>query len=673
MPELSLLQDILTLLGVALASAWLFSRLNLSPIIGYLVSGMLVGPYGFSLISGVHEVEIMAEIGVIMLLFTIGLEFSFTRILRLKGLMFKCGLTQVLLTGALVFAGALWLGLSTRTAAVLGMALALSSTAIVLKLLMERGEVDSAHGRVSLAVLLFQDLAVILFLVVLPLLGGTGGEFSPVGIVRTAGLLVGLFVFSRYLLQPLLRSILRTRAPELFRLTILALILGTAWLTNEAGLSLALGAFLAGLALAESDYSHQVLSDIIPFRDTFLALFFISMGMLVNVGSLVTDWPLVLGLFLLLSLLKILVATLAALWPRYPLRIALLSGLFLFQVGEFSFILLKKAMLLELIPESVYQVTLSVIALTMMATPLLISRAPALAARLAAWLGGREEVDFEAELGGAAVLEGHVIIAGYGVSGRNVARVLREVHIPYVHVEMNGEVVRRARGTGEMIVYGDATSPAVLEGVGIEHARAVVLAINDPSALARAISAARELNPSLYILARTRFVLELDHLTALGADEVIPDEFEASLQLSACLLRRFAVPEGRTLKLIAGLRQSHYGGLRRPTTPPADLSRYLSALQEGEIEFMEVPATFSGVGKTLAELAFRSRTGVTVVGVLRNERIIYSPPAEQRVEGGDTLVVLGAAPELELARALLKTTGEEAPQDVQKSGTSGMS
>jgi len=647
------LQDILILLGLALAIAFLCSRIRLSPIVGYLLTGLLIGPYGLHLIRGVDEVEMMAEVGVIMLLFTIGLEFSVSRILRLKGLLLKCGTTQVLLTGLLISGLAVLAGQPGRTAVVLGMALALSSTAIVLKLLLERGELDSAQGRIALSVLLFQDLGVILFLVVLPLLGGRVRDFTLLGTAGTLGLLAGLFVFSRYLLQPLMVSVLRTRIPELFRLTILVLVLGTAWTTHLAGLSPALGAFLAGLALAESDYSHQALSDIIPFRDTFLAIFFISMGMLVNVRSLSGDWPLILGLFLLLSLLKAGVASLAALWSRFPLRICLLSGLILFQVGEFSFILLRQARSLQLIPEHSYQITLFVITLSMMATPLLFSRAGQIAGRLAGWLGSRRDSWSDTEEEQTANLEGHVVIAGYGLAGRNVARVLREMHIPYIHIEMNGEIVRRARELGECIVYGDATSRTVLERVGTGRARALVLAINDPSALASTIQTARELNARLYILVRTRFVLDLDHLYEFGADEVIPDEFEASLQMAACLLRRFTIPEGKTLKLIASLRQEHYGGLREPTIPPADLAGYLSVLQGGRIEFRPLPQGSPCLGRTLAELQFRSRTGAMVVGVVRNERILYNPTAELRLEKGDTLMLLGAGEDLDRAGQLL--------------------
>ncbi|MHB8708163.1 MAG: cation:proton antiporter domain-containing protein [Desulfuromonadales bacterium] len=653
MPDLSVLREIFTLLTLALANAWLFSRLHQSPIVGYLTTGLLVGPYGFHLVKGIHEVEIVAEVGVILLLFTIGLEFSYSRIMRLKGLLLKAGTTQLVATAGAVGVGTLLLGESWQSSTGLAMAFALSSTAIVLKLLLERGEIDSAHGRVALGILLFQDLCVILFLVALPLLGSQPHTFSIWTLVH-AGLIMGtLYLFARHLLTPLLRGILRTRAPELFRLTILVLVLGTAWATYEAGLSLALGAFLAGLALAESDSSHQVLSDIIPFRDVFLAVFFISVGMLVDVRLLLANWWQVLLGLLLLGLAKTIAGTLAALVCRYPLRTALITGLVTFQVGEFSFILLKQAQSLDVLPTATYQLALSIVALSMMFTPLIFGRAEAIATTVSGWLGRPYRHAGEEERERTGNLEGHVIIASYGLSARNVARTLREFRIPYIHVEVNGDAVRRAKLAGEIILHGDASAPAVLEGAGIHRARALVLAINDPAALARAIPAARELNPQLYILARTRYVLEIDNLLAVGADEVISDELGAGLELATFLAKRLHLSEGRLLKLLSTIRDEHHQRYHQPDSQPHGLAGYISVLDGGEMEIQAVPDDCPGLGRTLAELDFRAATGATVVGVIRRERTTYSPGPALRLEPGDTLMLLGDMESIHKARELL--------------------
>lgn len=649
MADHQFLIDLLILFTLALGSGLLFARLRLSPIIGYLVSGMIAGPYGLHLIKNVNEVEVIAEFGVILLLFTIGLEFSVSRLLRLKRLLLRGGLAQMLLSGAAFTVLGIFLGLEIKTAIPLAMALVLSSTAIVLKLLSERGEIDTAHGRMSLAILLAQDLAVVFFLVLLPLLAGQDLTFSITKIIEVALLLGGILLFSRYLLQPMLLNILKTRSQELFRITILALILATAWLTGEVGLSLELGAFLAGLALAESPYAHQALSDILPFRDTFLAIFFVSIGILVNLDLVIAEWPLVLTATIVISLVKFFAATLATLLCRYPLRIALLSGMLLFQAGEFSFVFLKAATDLELIPADAYQVALAVIALTMITTPIIATQAERWSALIASLFGMSLEGLKPETQERTANLSGHVLIAGYGLSGRNVGQILRRFDIPHVYVELNAENVTRGRREGEFIIYGDVASSEVLHKLGVERANALVLAINDPAALARTIRIARQSNPNLYILARTRYVAELEYLCNLGADEVIPDEFEASLQLGANLMRRFNRGEGNILRVLAELRQQHYSSMLRTETP----SHGLSILEGGELEYQAVPDDSPHLGDSLAKIDLRNLTGVTVVGVIRQERTIYNPAGSFCIERGDTLMLLGSAEDVARASKLL--------------------
>lgn len=649
MPDHQFLVDLLILLTLALASGLIFARLRLSPIIGYLVSGMIAGPYGLHLIRNINEVKVIAEFGVILLLFTIGLEFSVTRLLRLKRLLLRGGLAQMLFSGtAFIGLGVLY-GLEIRTAVPLAMALVLSSTAIVLKLLSERGEIDTAHGRMSLSILLAQDLAVVFFLVMLPLLAGQELTFSIGKIIKVALLLGGLLVFSRYLLQPMLLGILKSRSQELFRITILALILVTAWLTAEVGLSLELGAFLAGLALAESPYAHQALSDILPFRDTFLAIFFVSIGILVNLDLVVAQWPLVLTTTLIVTIVKFTAAALAASLCRYPLRIAMLSGMLLFQAGEFSFVFLKAATDLALIPENAYQVILAVIALTMITTPLIATQAERWSAGIAALFGmplGEMHPEMQER---TANLSGHVLIAGYGLSGRNVGQILRRFDIPHLYVELNAENVSKGQREGEFIIYGDIASTEVLHELGVQRAKALVLAINDPAAMARTISIARQSNRDLYILARTRYVAELKHLCQLGADEVIPDEFEASLQLGANLMRRFNRSEGRILHVLSELRQKHYASMVHTDAP----NHSLSILEGGRLDYQAVPDDSPHLGASLAAIDLRKLSGVTVVGIIRQERTIYNPAGAFCIEQGDTLMLLGSTEDVQRASELL--------------------
>jgi K+:H+ antiporter len=655
MHDFSFLQDLLILLAVALGNALLFSQLRQSPIVGYLVTGVLIGPFGFHLIQGTTEVEVMAEFGVIMLLFTIGLEFSGVRIAGLKRLLLRTGTAQIVLTVGLVGVLLAAAGIAPATAVCLGLAASLSSTAIVLKVLLESGRMESAVGRISLAILLGQDLCVIIFLVILPLLAGGISGFNLRQTGQALLLLGGLYGFSRYLLHPLLHRVLKTRSAELFRLTVLALTLGTAWATEQAGLSLALGAFLAGMALAESAYAHQVLADTIPFRDVFLAIFFIAMGMLIDSRLLIGNLPWLLAGLVILLLLKTLTGTLAASLSRYPLRTAMVTGLTLFQVGEFAFILMKRGLDLHLMSMDVYQYGLSLTALSMLVSPLLISKAPELVERL--WrtlrLPSDPWVDPHQEQTGN--LTQHVIIAGYGFSGRNVSRVLREIGVPYLHIELNGDTVRRARSQGEFVVYGDVTSPEVLRGIGLERAGALVLAINDPPALSRAIRAAREINPKLFILVRCRYLLERERLKDLGAQAQVTDEIESGLQLATLILRRYNISEGKILSQVARLRRETS---QQPEAgqEPESLSGYLSILDNGGIEFQAVPETSSCIGKTLQELEFRARSGVTVVGLVRDQQIRYNLPLSQPLASGDTLLLLGSPDDLTKARNLLHDT-----------------
>ncbi|GAB4164345.1 MAG: monovalent cation:proton antiporter family protein [Geothermobacteraceae bacterium] len=657
--ETAFLADLLILLGLALAVAWGCSRLRQSPVVGYLIAGIILGPSGLHLIANEAQVALAAELGVILLLFSIGLEFSPGRLLRFKTLLLRGGTVQTLATGLALFV-LLWIaGLSTATAATLAMALTLSSTAVVLKLFQEQGSTDSPHGRASLAILLAQDILVVFFMVLLPVLAGRQTGFAPLEILKALLLLVGLVLFARKGLNPLLKAILATRARELFRICILFIVLGTAWLTHEAGLSLALGAFLAGMALSDSDYAHQVLSDIVPFRDTFLAIFFISVGMLVDIGTLTDNLFLVLGGLILLSLLKTAGASAAALVCGYPARIALLVGLALFQVGEFSFLLLGQAARLELVSLQTYQVTLAIIALSMMITPLVFAHSEKLAARFRTSDRRDSEPSDSQRLQG---LSGHVIIAGYGVSGRNLGWLLTQTSIPHLFIEIGGLGLEQGRKAGADILFGDATSPEVLQSAGINRARALVLTINDPAALHRAVRIARDLDSRIPILVRSRYVLEEEHLRKLGATTVVSEEFESSLQLGMTLLLTLGQPEGRVLKLANNLRNLRDKSL--DNLEKANLGGFLSVLDTAEIEFWSVPADAGCIGRSLAELDLRKKTGCSLIGLVRDEVLSYQVDAATTLKKGDTLLLFGNQDDLLNATEYLRQPDE----NMNKSG-----
>ncbi|HEY5593733.1 MAG TPA: cation:proton antiporter [Nitrospiria bacterium] len=571
MPQTEFVRDLVVIFGLSVAVVLVFHRLRLPSIVGFLIAGGLVGPYGLNLIDDLERVEVLAEVGVVLLLFTIGLEFSLARLARIRAFAIGGGALQVGLTIALTaFVGFFLFRTSVQSGVFWGFLAALSSTAIVLKILMERGELDSPHGRLALAILIFQDLIVVPMMMVLPLLSGNVREGSVdilLTLARSLAFIGAVLVASRWLVPRALALVVRARSRELFVITVLLICAGIAWLAEVNGLSLALGAFIAGLVISESEYSHQALADIMPFRDSFNSLFFVSIGMLLDVRLFVSAFPLVLLLAAAVLLMKGAVAAGVTLAMGYPVRVAILVGLSLPQVGEFSFVLAQAGQDIGLLTQPGYQFFLVISILTMIAAPFLIQIGPRLSrrveslGRLAGWRRRRRSVELSPS---APVLQGHVIIAGYGLNGRNLARVLREGNIPYVILDLHGEAVRRGRAHGEPLFFGDVTQSEVLRHVRIKDARVLVVAVSDPFAVRRAVRVARQANPHIHIVVRTRYVKEVDDLLRLGANEVVPEEFETSLEIFDLVLRQYDVPQRDIAKKQEEIRREGYALLRRP-------------------------------------------------------------------------------------------------------------
>ncbi len=661
MEEFAFLRDLVLVFGVSTLVVYFFHRLRQPTIVGFLATGVLMGPYGLSLIADVHQVELLAEIGVVLLLFTIGLEFSISKLNAMRQLVLGGGSLQVLGT-ILLTAGATWLlGLPPSQAVFFGFLLALSSTAIVLKLLMDRGEIDSPQGRFAVGILLFQDLCVVPLMLLTPLLSGKqaaglGDILWVFGKVILTVIL--LFILSRFLVPRILFEVVKIRSPEVFIISIILICLGTAWATSQIGLSLALGAFLAGMVIAESEYSHQVLANILPLRDSFISLFFISVGMLMNVRVLL-EHPLgVLGTLLAILIGKTVVVVGSVLALGYPLRVAVLVGCTLAQVGEFSFVLSRVGWEWGLITPKLNQYFLSASVISLLLTPFLIQMSPRLAAgigrlqRLERWFPGRRFEELRPE---RTELHDHVIIVGYGPGGRNLSRVLKAIEIPYCILELNGETVRRMRQAGEPIYYGDAASPEVLKHLAIQHARALVVAISDPATIRRAVRVTRDLNPRLYIIVRTRYMVEIDELYRLGADEVISEEFETSIELFARVLRRYHIPRTVIGEQIENIRQERYEMLRQlelegPRLAQAELTRIFAQV---EMETYLVQEASPSTGKTVGDLHIRRRTGASVVAVIQDGRIAANPGPEHRIVGGQVLVLVGSREQVEKALTLL--------------------
>ena len=583
------LADLLVVFAVTAVVVFLFGQARLPSVVGLLVSGVLVGPYGLSLVADVETVQLLAEIGVVVLLFTVGLEFSMSRLVVMLPLMARIGLPQIVGTTLLVTLATWWYLGTAAQAVFAGLLVAMSSTAIVLKLLADRGETGTPHGRIAVAVLLLQDLLVVVAMLAVPLLADAAGTqpgpaapahaaahsaplfANPVaGIVAGLVVVAGVLVAGRRIVPVVLHEVVRQRNRELFLITIVLVCLGTAAITAQVGLSLALGAFLAGLSLAESEYGHQAFTEVLPFRDTLASLFFVSVGMLLDIRFLLANAPLVAATVVAIVIAKMLVTAVPAWLAGFPVRTSLLAGAGIAQVGEFSFVLGSRGAEAGLLDAGDYQTFLAAAVVTMAATPVVTATLPGLLSwltRHAGWARRLLEMPIEQE---GPALADHVVIAGFGLNGQNLAAALGEFGVPHVILELNPETVRRERLAGRDIRYGDCTRAAVLAHASLERARAYVIAISDPASTRRSVRIARELSPAVRILVRTEHLAEVDELEALGADDVVPAEFETALALFDRVLGIYDVPETTIDGLLAKIRLENYGVLRAARRPRPD-------------------------------------------------------------------------------------------------------
>lgn len=641
-PELLL--DLLIVVGIALPIVALTRRLHLPSIVGFLVTGVAIGPHALGLVRDTEAVNALAELGVVMLLFAIGLELSLSRVMRLGRVMLQGGLLQVLGTMLAVGGVALALALPSDEAVFFGALFALSSTAVVLQSYTDRRELDTAPGRVVVAILLFQDLCIVPLALLVRLLGGDQASTatSLIGIAVSLAVVGSLVLAGRFVVPWILERVVGVRDRGLFTLGIVFLGLGAAYVTASFGLSLALGAFIAGLVISESEYGLQALSDILPFRDTFSSVFFISVGMLLNLGFVTDHLVLVLGVGGGILLLKAVTGALAALSLKRSLQVSITTGLGLAQVGEFSFVLAALAEPYDLMGGVDHEQTfLGAAVLTLLATPFVIAVAPTVARRVTQ-LVGRPPLDLMAAgVEESAGLEDHVIIVGYGVNGRNLAQVLDGAGIRYVVLEQNGHVVQHARQALQPIVFGDGTHAEVLEEVGIHQARAVVFTIASPNEELRGVSTARRLAPGVRIVVRTRYVRSVEALQRAGADEVVAEEFETSLEIFSRVLRHYDVPSNAIEREVQAARLEHYGIFAGSGTAEFRLDALTHLGVHRAVEIVEVEPGARAVGQDLAGLALRRETGATVIAVVRAGTVLYTPSPNYRFAEGDAVLLIG--------------------------------
>ncbi len=646
--------QVMALLGVAVAVLAAFRRLGLPAVLGYLLVGVLVGPHVLHWLPDTGLTRLLAELGVVFLLFTVGLEFSLPELLAQRAGVLVLALLQVILTAALGAGAAMASGLPAGTAVVVGGAVAMSSTAIVVRQLGEQLELATRHGRAVVAVLLFQDLATLPFLVLVARLGEGGGvpmaELGA-GLARAAAVVVGLYLAGQWLARPFVRWVAAMRSAELFMLAALLVVLGAAGVAQLAGLSAPLGAFVAGMVLGETEFRHQVEEDIRPFREVLLGLFFATVGMLVDPAALARQAGPVLGLALALVLAKGTLVTGLARVSGMSRGVALRVGLCLAHAGEFGLLLVAAAMGRGLFPGDAGQVLLGALVLSMAAAPVLV-RLNGPAARRLGFLGyARELRAREAAVAREAQgLARHVIVAGYGRIGQNVVRLLEEDGIPYVALDLDPARVREARAAGDRVVYGDATREGILRAVGVARARLLVVAFADDRAALRVVEHARRLQPELPIVVRTRDDSHLEALLAAGATEVLPEGLETSLMIGAQILLLLGVPDSEVTRRIAAIRADDYRPFRRFFHAHEAHEAEAPESYRSRLHAVPLPARAWAVGRRIDELGLEALE-VELVAVRRGGVRVPAPALDTRLREGDVLVLSGPREALQRAEA----------------------
>ncbi|HEY8563770.1 MAG TPA: cation:proton antiporter [Pyrinomonadaceae bacterium] len=659
-----LFADLLIILAFSVPVAFACLRLKLPLLVGLMLTGIVIGPYGLGLIKELEAIEILAEIGVMLLLFTIGLEFSLHRLREMKRLVLAGGGLQVGLTIAAVTIVAVLFGRQFNQALFFGFLVALSSTAIVLKSYAERKETDAPHGRAAVGILLFQDISIVLMMLLVPVLGGKDAASFGAIAAKLGGSLLGLIVIvaAAWFLVPLmLKQVVGLKSPEVLLLLVVLLCLGISFVTAQFGLSLALGAFIAGMVLAESDFSHQVAADILPFRDVFNSIFFVSIGMLLSFSALVENLSTVFLWVVFLVVGKALIVWTVIQLLGFPQRVAAMTALGLAQIGEFSFVLAKAGRGVDLLPDVDYQSFLGASIVSMLITPFMIAVAPRFGFLVQSIVPDKRtapEMETDAEedvhITSTGGLNNHVIIVGYGLNGRNLARVLRAVMVSYTVLELNAEVVREAKEKGEKINFGDATRREVLHHAAIENANALVLAMSDPQAARRTVKLARELNERIYIVVRTRYISEITELLKLGADEVIPEEFETSIEIFSRVLLRYGLDRHTIENQIERVRRQGYEMLRSPSIQRVEMANLNAALQAATTETIKLQKTSPAIGKNLGELNLRNASGATLIAVVRGDATKIGPGASFKLQEDDVLILFGKPEKIERAVHLLQ-------------------
>jgi CPA2 family monovalent cation:H+ antiporter-2 len=644
-----MLNEILTLLFFSVLSVAIFRHLNFPSVLGYLLVGMLAGQHALGLIHDSHALEKIAEMGVVFLLFTIGLEVSIPRLIAMRGIVFGIGSAQVVVSTLSTVLVGIWLGLSWQAAFAVGGALAISSTAIVMKQLVEQHELHSRHGNIALGVLLFQDLAVVPFLVLIPIFAAPGSDSILVPI--TLSLTKGAFAFAviyyagQYLIRPAIRWVASSHSSELFTLFILFIALVTAWLTWQLGLSLALGAFLAGIMLAETEYQHHVEVEIRPFRDVLMGLFFISVGSRFD-WSVIVNEPVAVGILTVgLMFGKGLAIMIITYLAGFEKGVAIRAGVVLGQGSEFGFALLAVALTTGLLDIELSQPIVASIIISMAISPMLIRRNEAFANRLANdYVSRQRQADYDIEQA-CKELHNHVILSGFGRTGQNLAVFLKRVNIPFVALEVDTDLITEAWGAGEPVFFGDSSHPDILKRAGIDRAKALVITFAEVNSSKKIIRTAKQLCENIPLIVRTRDDRHLETLLEYGADEVILDTVESSMMLAQHTLARLELDQSSINELLSDAREGHYARVRAFFHRADEVN--LDRPDHNYLHSIEILNNYHAVGRAIESL--KSLPKINVIALNRNGVRCDDPLLDVELKVGDVLVVEGTPDDIQCA------------------------
>lgn len=651
-------KKLLIILGFSIPVIYLFNKVKLPSIIGFLITGVVIGPFGLKLIDDTAGIQFMAEIGVAFLLFTIGIEIQFSRFLKNLSEIFLSGGLQILCTFIVGMLIGLAMQLSLNQSIFVGFILTHSSSALILKLLKDRSDEDSPQGKISIGVILSQDLMVVPMMLMIPFLAGGSGPDALMIVwkmFKSILIIVVILAAARYVIPFMLEGLVSMNMRDVLVITSVVVAMGIAWITESLGLSLAIGAFLAGMALSDTDFTHQIISDINPFRDVFLSVFFVSLGMILDINFLREHTGYILLVSLCIILIKAAIVFGLVKLLRYPLRVCLLSGVMLAQIGEFSFVLASQGLHQNIISGFVYQGFIGASVLTFIATPLLVSLTYYLLAkkRIAEGIPLTEKSR-------QIQLSNHAIICGLGLNGKNLIKVLKNTGINYVIIDLNFKNIKEAKAKGEKnIIWGDASNAEILKHAGIDSARVLVIAISDRFLTKRCLDIAKSIKPDLHVIVRTKYVADIDELVKLGADNIIPEEYETSIQILSRVLRMYHVPNSIILAQGNIIRNKSYGVFREVRFTEEAFEQINQILAQGTIETFYVASGSTIIGQSIKDLDLRARTDATILNIIRDNKTITNPSSDFVFQAADQLIIFGSHSALDMALAMLGGGGAE--------------